>query len=217
MVRRQPAVEDIGNRYLPRIEDEAPRRFFAPVTGVTFDANAYIHVMLSHGKMLAPRTGPGRLLCDEMLHRMARFLRAAGYDTAVAARSQSDGDLLVLAQAQERVFVTRDRKLVLPSAMAVRVVRLDSDGLDDGALELRTRLGIDWLRAPFTRCLIDNASLRPADESELVRVPATARALGGPVTACPACGRLYWPGSHVRRMHARLSHWRRGLRPPVQN
>lgn len=32
----------------------------------------------------------------------------------------------------------------------------------------------------------------------------------GPVTACPDCGRIYWPGSHVRRMRARLDCWRRG-------
>jgi uncharacterized protein with PIN domain len=35
-------------------------------------------------------------------------------------------------------------------------------------------------------------------------MPASARALPGPLQACPACGRLYWPGSHVRRMQARL-------------
>ncbi len=153
---------------------------------------------------------PPRFLCDAMLHRLGRFLRAAGYDTALAGRGQPDGDLLARAHSESRVFVTRDRRLKPPAGATMEIVCLFAKSLDDSALELRARLGIDWLHAPFTRCLVDNALLRKAVADELDRLPPKARALGGPVTACPACSRIYWPGSHVRRMTARLDAWQQG-------
>ncbi|MFC7553294.1 Mut7-C RNAse domain-containing protein [Pseudoroseomonas wenyumeiae] len=42
----------------------------------------------------------------------------------------------------------------------------------------------------------------------MARIPPRARLLPGPFRACPCCGRVYWPGSHVRRMEERLRRWR---------
>lgn len=117
-----------------------------------------------------------KLLCDEMLDRLGRFLRAAGYDTAIAAPGTPDEALLARAAAEGRVLVTCDRGIAARRTVQ-RVVVLAENGLD-----------------------------------------ARARALGGPVRACPACGRLYWPGSHVRRMRAKLARWRGltgGVAPPM--
>lgn len=148
-----------------------------------------------------------KFLCDEMLHSLGRWLRAAGYDTAVAAAGDDDEALLRHAVAEGRVLVTRDRKLAARGAPGAEVVVLSGNGLEENALELARRIGVDWLAAPFSRCLVDNAPLRPATEDEVARLPAKARRLGGPVTACSVCGRVYWPGSHVRRMRARLERW----------
>jgi uncharacterized protein with PIN domain len=40
-----------------------------------------------------------RFLCDEMLVRLARLLRAGGYDTYLASDGESDAGLLKLARA----------------------------------------------------------------------------------------------------------------------
>jgi hypothetical protein len=69
-------------------------------------------------------------------------------------------------------------------------------------------LGIDWQRAPFTRCLVDNALLRAAEPHHAEQVPPSSRSLANPLRLCPTCGRLYWPGGHVRRMQHRLSLWK---------
>jgi uncharacterized protein len=154
-----------------------------------------------------------RLLCDEMLQGMGRWLRAAGYDTAIAQRGAADDDLLAQAKAERRVLLTCDRRLAARAAPA-RVVLLPSETPDAAAAALRRELGIDWLLAPFSRCLVDNAPLRPAGPAALARLPERTRAAPGPVTVCPTCGRIYWPGSHVRRMRARLDRWRRlGFEP----
>jgi uncharacterized protein with PIN domain len=155
-----------------------------------------------------------KLLCDEMLARLGRWLRAAGYDTLVAAPGSDDRHLLRTAIADGRVLLTRDRALAARTGAGRHVVVLQADGVPAQAREVARRLAIDWLRQPFTRCVVDNAVLRAANARETEAAPALARALGGPYFACPGCGRLYWEGSHHRRMRDRLESWRRSSGAP---
>jgi len=148
-----------------------------------------------------------RLLCDEMLRRLGRWLRAAGYDTVIAEDALSDRLLVDRAATEDRVLLTKDRHLAAVAAGGVRVVLLAGDRTDDNAQALTVALGIDWQHAPFTRCLVDNTPLEPAPAGSASRVPMTSRTAGGPLRICPACGRLYWPGGHVRRMQQRLAAW----------
>ena len=150
-----------------------------------------------------------RLLCDEMLLRLGRWLRAAGYDTAIAQGGVPDAALIARCAAEGRVLVTRDRHLAARVAGAVTAVQLAADGIDAQAALLKAVLGVDWEVAPFTRCLVDNPPLDRAPPQAAARVPPSSRAAGGPLLCCPECGRLYWPGGHVRRMRARLAAWNR--------
>lgn len=52
-----------------------------------------------------------KLLCDEMLMRLGRWLCAAGYDTAIAASGSSDRALFEEARLEGWLLVSRDRKL----------------------------------------------------------------------------------------------------------
>lgn len=142
-----------------------------------------------------------------MLARLGRWLRAAGYDTLIAEVGSDDGALLEAALMEGRVLLTRDRELADRAAAAVQVVHLTSGGVAAQAQELKRRLDIDWQHDPFTRCVVDNAPLRAAGASEAHRLPPKVRALGSPIWSCPACGRLYWQGSHHRRMTSRLQSW----------
>jgi uncharacterized protein with PIN domain len=152
-----------------------------------------------------------KLFCDAMLASLARWLRAAGYDVGLAPASAMDRAVLDACRAQSRILVTRDRHLAAHAGKGIRVVLLTVDGLDAQASQLTTALGIDWTCAPFTRCLLDNTPLREATTDERGRMPPRARDLPGPFRLCPSCSRIYWPGSHVRRMQARLERWRAHL------
>ena len=149
-----------------------------------------------------------RLLCDEMLGRLGRWLRAAGYDTLVAEPGSDDRHLFQTAIADQRLLLTRDRGLAARTGAGRHVVVLDADGVPAQAREVVRRLAVDWLHAPFSRCVVDNAVLREAAHAEVEAAPPLVRAMGGPFLACPRCGRLYWEGSHHRRMLARLRSWR---------
>jgi uncharacterized protein with PIN domain len=150
-----------------------------------------------------------RLLCDEMLLRLGRWLRAAGYDTAIAAGGTDDAVLIARCAAEGRALLTRDRLLAERAAASVPVLLLPDETIDEQAQALAGTLGIDWLRAPFTRCVIDNTVLAPAPPEAWAAVPPRSRGAGGVLHCCPECSRLYWPGGHVRRMRDRLASWAR--------
>ena len=154
-----------------------------------------------------------RFLCDEMLTRLARLLRAAGYDTYLAADGEPDAELIKTARREGRILLTRDKRL---AAAAEESVIIKGWGLDAEAHSLTHAVVLDWEFAPFSRCVMDNAHLREASPEEVAAMPGKAQAQGGPFRLCPACGRGYWPGSHVRRMEARLHDLARDAAIPPQ-
>ena len=153
-----------------------------------------------------------KFLCDEMLAGLARWLRAAGYDPDKAARGEHDRALLDRAAAEGRIFLTRDRSIPqIKTAAPVWV--LPTAGPEEDARALAAR-GVDWIAAPFSRCLVDNAPLETATPQDMLRMPEESRLMAGPHRVCPACRRVFWPGSHVRRMRAQLERWAAGAARP---
>lgn len=159
------------------------------------------------GIMQQMRNGP-RFLTDEMLSGLARWLRAAGHDTARAPAGAADGALVALAAAENRLLLTRDRAILERKAAAGLVLVLDGEGVEAWAAELSTRLALDWWAAPFTRCLVCNTALVAAPDA--AGLPPGANP---PLRWCPACRKPYWRGGHVRRMEARLRRWADGAPP----
>ncbi len=160
--------------------------------------------------------GPPRFLADAMLAGLGRWLRAAGYDTVIAPGHHSDRAILRRAVAEGRLLLTRDRKLLEHREAPGRVILLACSGTEACARQLTARLGLDWLHAPFTRCLVCNTPVEPAPEAVRAAVPPEVRVAGWPVRWCPRCRRPYWPGSHVRRMRARLERLAAGRKPVYQ-
>ena len=149
-----------------------------------------------------------RFLADAMLGRLARWLRAMGYDALYSGPSPGwagDRRLLQLARVESRILVTRDRilsRLAEPHACFVR-----SERVDDQILEIMEQLGLTpedeaWL----SRCLQCNAPLE-ARSRQVLRglVPEHVLATHAEFKGCPDCRRIYWGGTHVDRMRARLT------------
>jgi uncharacterized protein with PIN domain len=148
-----------------------------------------------------------RFLCDEMLRALGKWLRAAGYDTVIAEGGLPDRVVAGRCAAENRILLTKDRHLAATAAGGARIVLVAEGGINETAVALRAALGLDWQHAPFTRCVVDNRPLQPAPADFAARVPERSRGAGGPFQMCPECGRLYWPGGHVRRMQQRLAEW----------
>jgi uncharacterized protein len=160
---------------------------------------------------MTPEVRPGAFLCDHMLIRLGRWLRAAGYDTAIASGTMRDPAVLAWAVREGRLLLTRDRDLLALRGGPATVVALTANGLEAAAAEVTMLCGIDWLRRPFSRCLDCNGVLADASPDEaLEAAPLAARAGAEVIRRCVSCRKLYWEGGHVRRMRERLAHWQQG-------
>jgi hypothetical protein len=141
-----------------------------------------------------------------MLRGLGRWLRPV-YDTVIAAGRLPDRALAARCAKEDRILLTKDRHLAATVTGAAQVVLLPRGSIGEAARALRIALEIDWQHAPFTRCIVDNRSLDAAPHNSATQVPERSPAAGGPLRVCPECGRLYWPGGHVRRMQQRLAAW----------
>lgn len=151
-----------------------------------------------------------RFLCDEMLQRLGRWLRAAGYDVAIARSGESDAVLMQQARYQGRLLLTRDKGLAEYRDADNYVVLLQGNTLQQLLQELSERLDIDWLYRPFTRCLECNTPLVVAPPEVVPRVPPESIREGEQLLYCPLCDKPYWNGSHVKRMRRQLQRFARG-------
>ena len=140
-----------------------------------------------------------RFAADAMLGRLARWLRVLGYDTFYDI-AVADPVLVRLAHAEHRLLLTRDRHL-LRELRPARSLEVRQDDPLQQLRELVQQLQLAPPQSLFTRCLLCNAALvvLARDEAEPL-LPPGVRELPGPVRRCPVCRRLYWDGSHVRRM-----------------
>lgn len=144
---------------------------------------------------------PLRLLADGMLGRLARWLRASGYDTTFMPDS-NDHDLLRCARAEGRVLLTADRGLA--SRRGARVLLIEAQALADQLEQVREALGPPH-GGEFSRCVACNGELVPVNKSELAdQLPPYVLATQNEFRRCPDCGRAFWPGTHVEHMRQML-------------
>lgn len=152
-----------------------------------------------------------RFLCDEMLTRLGRWLRAAGYDTLIQVNGGSDRVMLENAQRGGRLLITRDHKLMEFRNAMSHVILLRGNTLRDCVQDLSSRVDIDWLHRPFSRCLLCNSVLSDASPTAWRQVPSKSRTHVDKLLYCGTCAKVYWEGAHVRRMHIRLTHWQASI------
>lgn len=144
-----------------------------------------------------------KLLVDAMLGSLARRLRWLGYD-AEYRRDLPDEEMIRIAQAEDRLLVTRDRALA--GRRGVRALLIHGLQVEDQVAEVVEALGPS-LHPP--RCTVCNGELVAITVEE-------ARPLVPPYVAetqqtfmrCQRCGRVYWPGTHWPG----LKRWEEGRR-----
>jgi uncharacterized protein with PIN domain len=143
-----------------------------------------------------------RFVADVMLGRLARWLRALGYDT-LYFRDAPDRRLLAVALTEGRRLLTRDAALALRAREAGLLVR--AERLDLQIREVTESLRLLPDRA-LSRCLECNGRLVSVDpESVRHRVPPYTFATRREFRTCLGCDRVYWAGTHVAGIRRRLA------------
>jgi uncharacterized protein len=142
-------------------------------------------------------------IADATLGRLVTWLRLLGYDTAYA-RERDPEALTRRARAEGRIVLTRNTQLVRQRAQPRCVLVTD----DDFRAQLRQVIEACALTAPpalLHRCARCNTLLVPIARAEACgRVPAYVCATHTVFAHCPTCRRIYWPGTHVERMHREI-------------
>jgi uncharacterized protein len=143
-----------------------------------------------------------KLFADAMLGALARRLRMLDFDVAYDP-SLDDPELVERALAEDRVILTRDRRLT-ERRRARNHLLIRSDVVDEQVRQVLRELGVspDPGRL-LQRCLVCNTPLRSvAAEEARARVPPWVARTQSEFRECPGCGRIYWRGTHVSRMRA---------------
>lgn len=146
-------------------------------------------------------------LVDEMLGKLARYLRILGCD-AEYVRGLADAEILTRLASSHRQLVTRDELLAkrAPHSTLLRAV-----GVREQLQELWQQHP-ELPRAPrFTRCTLCNGVLVLEDSSQSLPVTVESSGDAGARPSerfrCAKCGQQYWRGSHTAHLERDLASW----------
>jgi uncharacterized protein with PIN domain len=142
--------------------------------------------------------GHGFLL-DIHLGKLARYLRIMGFDTAYQ-NDTDDEKLAEISHAQERILLTRDRRLLMRN-LVTQGYWVRSLEPRQQVLEVIQRFKLNDQVVPFQRCPNCNTPLKAISKAEvLARLEPLTKKHFDEFHICPNCRQIYWKGSHYERM-----------------
>ncbi|MFP3896611.1 MAG: Mut7-C RNAse domain-containing protein [Anaerolineales bacterium] len=140
-----------------------------------------------------------RFVLDTHLGKLATYLRLLGFDT-LYRNDYEDPELARISAEQERILLTKDHHLLKRNRVQHGYYVRAVDAREQ-LLEVLSRFHLFRSAAPFTRCLRCNGLLRPVSkEAVRHRLPPGTRRYYDEFRQCETCDRVYWKGSHYRRM-----------------
>jgi uncharacterized protein with PIN domain len=148
-----------------------------------------------------------KFIVDHNVGKLAKWLRLMGYD-ARFFRGESDAELVAIALKEGRIILTRDTRIMkrrLVTKGRLKALLITSDQPEKQIHQLIDSLKLDYRFNPFSLCLECNQPLVERKKAELKEVvPPYVFKTQEQFRQCPACGRIYWRGTHWRAMTRRL-------------
>jgi uncharacterized protein with PIN domain len=160
---------------------------------------------------------PPSFICDEMLKKLARWLRIMGYDVIDPVVAK-DSEMVQISEITHRTVLTRDKDL--SNSKHIDALRILSDELDLQIIEVLDRYPLSRYRPGRTRCPICNGDLLSRPTADIHRcwnpqtpIPQDIIKEHPLVYECGGCGKVYWTGSHWNSIVCRLSAF--GMEPEL--
>jgi hypothetical protein len=161
---------------------------------ITQDGDQVQVYPVQNGSLIEPR-----FLLDNHLRRLAAYLRMLGFD-CLYRTDYRDEELAAILQRDERILLSRDRRLLMRKAVTYGYCPRSLDSLEQLAEVIR-RFDLHQQIKPFHRCLRCNYSLEAVPkEAVLDRLEPLTKLYFDEFQICPNCGQIYWKGSHYERM-----------------
>ena len=154
-----------------------------------------------------PTTSEPRFIVDVNVGRLAKWLRAMGYDSLFPGEI-GDNELVRTALRDHRIIVTKDTGLTerrLVTTGMLKVLLIQHDDLQNQLRQVIKYLGTN-LKRPFSRCIRCNEPLLDvAKDAAKDRVPPHVFRTQADFMKCPLCQRIYWRGTHWENMARQLA------------
>lgn len=140
-----------------------------------------------------------RFVLDTHLGKLASYLRMLGFDT-LYQNINSDETLADISASEHRILLTRDRGLLKRSAVTHGYL-IRADDPHKQVEEVLSRFDLAGKIQPFRLCMICNKPLEKVSVDDVKdEVPPRVRDCVSEYRRCPGCGRVYWKGSHYKKM-----------------
>ena len=173
------------------------------------DALAQVYERLATSKPFqqsASQPAPVLFLCDAGLGGLARWLRAAGYEAAWQP-DIADDELLRQARQTQATVLTTDGMLLERRLLRDRIIPVfwlpPTLGIPEQLALVFREFGLT-LRGP--RCMSCGGELRRGSKEALrERIPPRTYRWLDEYFACSRCGKLFWHGTHWRRIVEELA------------
>jgi uncharacterized protein len=137
---------------------------------------------------------------DSMLGKLAKWLRILGFDARY--EQLKDQEQIDAFRRLGFLLITRNRKWSGQSRVFCLTANNPSEQLQEVVLQVSIAPQEVQL---LQRCILCNEKLRGiAREDALGHVPDYVFETQTSFHQCPACQRIYWPGSHPKRVLQRL-------------
>lgn len=149
-----------------------------------------------------------RFVLDGHLGRLAAYLRMLGFDS-LYRNDYKDAELAQISADQTRILLTRDRGLLKRSQVTHGYCLLSKDPRQQ-LLSVIKRFNLSSSLKPFTRCIACNGILVSVEKAEVEHhLQPLTRKYFHEFSQCDQCGKVYWKGSHHKRMLSLLD-WIKG-------
>ncbi len=139
-----------------------------------------------------------KFIADVMLGKLAKRLRLLGVDVLYDSKFD-DNEIIRLSLQQDRVILTRDRALA-ERPLAANHLFITSDRTDEQLDQVFMAFTLEP-SSPLSRCSRCNSTLKKLSrEDARDMVPRYVYENYESFWQCPSCERIYWMGTHTRRM-----------------
>ncbi len=144
-----------------------------------------------------------KFVVDCMLGKLAKWLKILGFDVAYFNKAE-DGKLLSLARKEGRVLLTRDHRL-RAEAKDVRALLIESESWEGQLEQVLDEFRLKREAKPYSRCIQCNSELKSLSRRAAKNLVAPfVYEQAASFAICPACGRVFWQGTHFEDMDGKI-------------
>ena len=141
-----------------------------------------------------------KFICDSMLGKLAKKLRMLGLDTAYHITAAAE-KIITVALKENRIILTRKTNLPVTDKNIPFLFIMNNDPKQQIRQVIsHFKINRSMLR-PFSRCISCNIELEPLEKKLAEgKVADYIFNTTDSFSICPACGKIYWSGTHHENM-----------------